>query len=79
MSEGNQHMKKFLIYLADNRTVTITADHYTVDYQSQIVTFYKSEEEEDPDIHIKPGAAIAIYPLPEDKPEPQGSTSMRTY
>lgn len=55
-------MKVFRVYLKDNRHVDVTADHFTHDVASGYITFYKSKEEEDPDVLIAPHEAVAIVP-----------------
>jgi len=53
-------MKQFRVYLKDNRTIEVTADHFTWNISTGEVTFFKSKDERDDDILIWPRETIAI-------------------
>jgi hypothetical protein len=66
-------MKTFRVYLKDNREIDVVADHFTYDVSSGYVVFYKSKDEQDTDITIALGQAVAIVPAPvTQQPESQG-------
>jgi hypothetical protein len=56
-------MKRFRVYLKDNRTIEVTADHFTWNISTGEVMFFKSKDEKDDDILIWPRETVAIVPF----------------